>query len=263
MAILSKKPYLVMKNKLLIILFFFIYPYYLCGQEETIFSILQSIHPNNENITHAELRKASLLGVNKNTGNYEVLIDSVLNIKYIITQKSINNKKVEQGYVEIQGQPFYLNYKHDAINKNYIPNTTDILTMGCNKLKFYNKTYILISSSGQGTTGSFINKRYCYLYDITDINNIKDYYFILDYGNSYSFGDFNKDGNLDICKLHPYPPNLCEGYDSKIYKGCFILKCYTLNNKSNSFIPLNHEKYILLLLFIQKSKVSIIEKKWF
>lgn len=253
---------MVILNKNIVYFYFFIqcllYPYNSLGQEQSLFDFFEGLQ--QANIIFSDSKSSKLLGHNPQTGDYEVQIYDEYNIKYIESKNKKGQRRIK-GFIEIEGNRFNLDRKRDAITGHNIPHLAD-LNFHCAKLRFYSKTYVIVISSGRGTTGSFINQQYCYLYDITNIKKIKDYYFILDYGSKYSFGDFNHDKKIDVAKMHYYSEKLCNGFNGNIHKGCYIIKSYTINEHNNRFIPLLHNNYMLVLLKYNNF-IDVIEKRWF
>ncbi|AMR32548.1 hypothetical protein A0256_14510 [Mucilaginibacter sp. PAMC 26640] len=110
---------------------------------------------------------------------------------------------------------------------------------------FKGRKYVLLTCINTGS-GSSSSSVICNLFDITNKGTIKYYPLWSKYGSQFSFGDFNKDGNLDFLQ-------------SRIQGENDILKVTLSTLKSNKFEPIG-DKYIILKQ--SENSLTVLKRQW-
>jgi hypothetical protein len=122
----------------------------------------------------------------------------------------------------------------------------DISSFNVYKGSFKGHKYVLLTCTNTGS-GSSTSSVICNLFDMTNKSVIKYYPLWSKYGSQFSFGDFNKDGELDFLQ-------------SRIQGETDVLKITLLTLKADKF-KTESDKYIV----VKQTGTSLktIERHWF
>lgn len=184
-----------------------------------------------------------LLEVGKHKGTYQIVTNKAYGTHDVIT---LDGRTISLGSIrdEITGQPMASRILALMLDAFYID--------------LNNQRYLCLIATTSGA-GSFAAYQSVYLLDWTRKKN-KVHYLVLRYGYELSFGDFNKDGILDVFKHRGYD---CKPKpeEAKNLVDCVEFNVYTLVN--DKFEPLKSEKYKVQVIVKRDFSVKVVKYRWF